>query len=280
MSEPLKYKNHVDYHLHADCDNCFGLCCVALPYAKSADFALDKDSGIPCRHLQSDHRCSIHKHLRTRGFKGCAVYDCFGAGQKVSQITYEGKDWRKHPEIANEMFNVYPIVKQLHEMLYYLTQALQLEAAKPIHLQLQEAFKETERLTFLSPLSIQDINVSAHREQVNHLLIQTSERVRAQVPSKTKKKLGKRVDLIGAQLSGANLRGANLRGAILIASDLTGADMRMADLIGADLRDADLSGANLTGSIFLTQAQVNAANGDRYTKLPAPLSIPEHWLNR
>jgi uncharacterized protein YjbI with pentapeptide repeats len=51
----------------------------------------------------------------------------------------------------------------------------------------------------------------------------------------------------------------------------------MADLIGADFRDADLSGADLTGSIFFTQAQVNAAKGDAATKLPPALSRPAHW---
>lgn len=51
----------------------------------------------------------------------------------------------------------------------------------------------------------------------------------------------------------------------------------MADLIGADLRGADLSGADLTGSIFLTQAQLNAAKGDSATKLPAALTRPAHW---
>ncbi|MCD2456791.1 pentapeptide repeat-containing protein, partial [Staphylococcus aureus] len=80
--------------------HCFGLCCVALPYAKSADFAFDKDGGTPCRNLQSNYQCSIHKDLREKGFRGCSAYECFGAGQKVSQITYEGKDWRNSPETA------------------------------------------------------------------------------------------------------------------------------------------------------------------------------------
>lgn len=53
--------------------------------------------------------------------------------------------------------------------------------------------------------------------------------------------------------------------------------MRETDLIGADFRDADLSGADLNGSIFLTQAQVNAAKGDSTTKLPLALRIPDHW---
>ncbi|MNE92154.1 Pentapeptide repeats (8 copies) [compost metagenome] len=74
------------------------------------------------------------------------------------------------------------------------------------------------------------------------------------------------------------MSGENLRGALLIASNLRGADLRKVDFIGADLRDADLSDANLTGSIFLTQAQVNSARGNKHTRLPRYLKMPDHWL--
>lgn len=65
----------------------------------------------------------------------------------------------------------------------------------------------------------------------------------------------------------------------LIGANLSGADLRLADLTGADLRAANLSGADLTDSIFLTQSQLHAADGDRDTKLPAALSRPPHWEN-
>ncbi|MFP9170424.1 pentapeptide repeat-containing protein, partial [Enterococcus faecalis] len=84
-----------------------------------------------CRNLQSNYQCSIHKDLREKGFRGCSAYECFGAGQKVSQITYEGKDWRNSPETANQMFDVFPIMQQLHEMLWYLHEALSIDIAKP-----------------------------------------------------------------------------------------------------------------------------------------------------
>ncbi|WP_025693273.1 pentapeptide repeat-containing protein [Paenibacillus zanthoxyli] len=267
----------------ADCEQCFGLCCAALPYAKSADFAMDKAGGTPCLNLQTDFRCGIHKDLRTRGFRGCAVYECFGAGQKVSQMTYAGNNWRDHPALAQEMFEVFPIMQQLHEMLNYLDEALGLEETRPIHTDLRNVLEKTEELTRLNPRSILELNVPAHRAIVNDLLLQASERVRAKVAPKSNKnqklqnKIRKGSDLIGANLRGADLRGANLRGALLIASDLRDSDMRMTDLIGADFRDADLSGADLTGSIFLTQAQVNSAKGDRNTKLPSSVSIPDHW---
>ena len=275
MSSQLASKKS---HLHADCENCFGLCCVALPYAKSADFALNKESGTPCPNLKADFYCGIHQNLRQKGFKGCAVYECFGAGQKVSQLTYKGASWRENPDSKKEMFDVFPIVQQLHEMLCYLEEALEWKETQPIHQDLQAAVKEIEALTQLSPPSVLALDVPVHRAMVNQLLLQSSKYVRAKAPLKKKTKAAARKDFFGAKLKGADLRGTDLRGALLIAADLRGADLRLADLIGADFRDADLRGADLTGSIFLTQAQVNAAKGDRYTKLPASLRKPDHWL--
>ncbi|RPK03207.1 hypothetical protein BSBH6_02677 [Bacillus subtilis] len=278
MSAELTLHDNMHHDLSADCQQCFGLCCVALPYAKSADFAFDKDGGTPCRNLQSNYQCSIHKNLREKGFRGCSAYECFGAGQKVSQITYEGKDWRNNPETANEMFDVFPIMQQLHEMLWYLHDALSLEAAKPIHRELRTCFEKTDKLTRLSKESLLTLQVHEHRAEINEWLLKTSELVRARARNpKLPKKITRGSVLIGAQLKGLDLRGANLRGALLIAADLRNADLRMTDFIGADLRDADLRGADLTGSIFLTQAQVNAANGDSNTKLPQSLQIPAHW---
>ncbi|MFI9254993.1 pentapeptide repeat-containing protein [Streptomyces sp. NPDC053069] len=275
--------------LRGDCARCFGLCCVALPFAASADFALDKPAGKPCPNLQGDHRCGIHADLRKKGFTGCTVYDCFGAGQKVSQVTFGGRDWRTgSKEHAREMFDVFPVVRQLHELLWYLTEALGLPAARPVHPELRRALEETERLTRLTPEELAALDVAAHRQQVNVLLLRTSELARAQVADAKSGKKGKGngkgkgrdrrgADLVGARLRGADLRGASLRGAYLIAADLTGADLRDADMIGADLRDADLSDADLTGAFFLTQPQLNAARGNTGTRLPASVTRPAHW---
>jgi uncharacterized protein YjbI with pentapeptide repeats len=249
---------------------------VALPYAKSADFAFDKDGGTPCRNLQSNYLCGIHNDLRNKGFRGCSAYECFGAGQKVSQSTYNGKDWRTNKDVAQEMFDVYPIMQQLHEMLWYLNEAITIDAAKSIYKELQYCLVETEELTGKSPEVILRIDVTEHRAKVNTLLIRTSELVRNQV-TKNQKSTRRGMDYLGAKLKGVNLKGANLRGALLIAADLRNADLRWCDFIGADFRDTDISGANLTGSIFLTQAQVNAAKGNKHTKLPATLVRPAHW---
>ncbi|MFE0189727.1 pentapeptide repeat-containing protein [Streptomyces sp. NPDC059008] len=265
----------VELGLQSDCGSCFGLCCVALPFAASADFALDKEAGRPCPNLQTDFRCGIHTDLRKRGFSGCTVFDCFGAGQKVSQVTFGGRDWRQAPGTARQMFDVFPVMRQLHELLWYLAEALTLRAARPLHADLRAALEKTERLTRGSAEDLAALDVPAHRGEVNALLLRTSELVRAKVPGRKKERRG--ADLMGARLKGADLQGANLRGAYLIAADLKGADLRRADVIGADLRDADLSGADLTGALFLTQSQLNAARGNAATKLPETLTRPAHW---
>ncbi|MFJ8934551.1 pentapeptide repeat-containing protein [Streptomyces sp. NPDC102365] len=263
--------------LTADCARCFGLCCVALPFAASADFAIDKAAGTPCRNLQADFGCGIHTRLRQRGFNGCTVYDCFGAGQKVSQLTFGGEDWRSGDrEHSRLMFDVFHGMRQLQELLWYLTQALELPAARPVHPELRRALDRTEALTRLERKELAGLDVTPVRQDVNALLLRTSELARAGL-GRGRKKERRGADLMGARLRGADLRGANLRGAYLIAADLTGADLRSADLIGADLRDADLTDADLTDALFLTQPQLNAAKGSAGTRLPASFSRPGHW---
>lgn len=251
--------------LRGDCGNCFGLCCVALPFAKSADFAATKDAGTPCRNLLVDNRCGIHAKLRDSGYPGCTVYDCFGAGQRVSQEVFGGNDWRTGER--QKMFAVFPVVRQLHELLWYLAEAHRLDP----HEDLKAAYDEVDAHAIASPDDILRLDVAEVRAKVNVLLLRTSERLR------TSAKSYRGADLIGARLRNKNLSNADLRGAYLIGADLTNADLRGADLIGTDLRGADLSGADLSTCLFLTQPQVNAARGNARTKLPSALTRPPHW---
>nr|BFE82532.1 hypothetical protein GCM10020093_051330 [Planobispora longispora] len=157
-----------------------------------------------------DFRCGIHRHLRQRGFTGCTVYDCFGAGQKISQITFGGVDWRRAPGTAGRMFEVFPVMRNLHELLWYLTEALTLRPARPIHAEIRRARDEVERLTHDGPDALLKADVAAHRREAGELLQRASELARAGVRGKKKERRG--ADLIGAKLKGADLRGANLRG--------------------------------------------------------------------
>jgi uncharacterized protein YjbI with pentapeptide repeats len=261
--------------LRADCTRCFGLCCVVPAFAASADFAIDKPAGDPCPNLRADFRCGIHAELRDRGFPGCTVYDCFGAGQHVAQETFGGRDWRTHPELASAMFASFGVMRELHELLWYLADALDRPAASALRADLEQARAQTERHTELATDALAHLDVDAHRAAVDRVLVRASELVRAGTG-------GRRLrgaDLMGRKLRGANLRGASLRGAYLIGADLAGADLRLADLIGADLRGVDLRGADLGTALYLTQFQVNAARGDAATTLPAAVTRPEYWTS-
>lgn len=224
-------------------------------------------------NLCSNHLCSVHDKLMDKGFKGCISYECFGAGQHVSQTIYEGRSWREDQERAKEMFAVFPVVQQLHEMLWYLQQALSLKESREIHPDLQEAYEKTVQLTFLSPEEILDLDVHAHRTYVNRLLVETSRLFRADFTHKDKVAN----DYIGGNLKGRDLRGKNFRGKLMIAANLSRSDLRKADFIGADMRDADLSGADLRGALFITQSQINSAKGDIHTLIPVDLKRPDHW---
>jgi uncharacterized protein YjbI with pentapeptide repeats len=259
--------------LTADCGSCFALCCVAPAFSASADFAIGKNAGQPCPNLRPDFRCGIHGRLRKRGFKGCAVYDCFGAGQRVSQVTFGGRDWRRAPETARPMFAVFAVMRDLHELLWYLTEAMALPQAKELHDDLAAARDRIERLADRSPGELETLDVAGHRDEANVLLGRAGELARAATPGPDLRG----ADLIGARRRGADLTGANLRGALLIGADLREANLSAADLTGADLRDADLRRADLSESLFCTQAQLEAARGDAGTRLPPGRTRPAHW---
>ena len=248
---------------------------MAPAFAVSADFAIDKVAGQPCPNLAADFRCTIHGRLRQEGFPGCVVFDCLGAGQKVTQLTFGGQDWRRTPAIAPQMFAAFAAMRHLHQLLWYVTAALAFPRARPLRPELKLALNATERLTQGDGASLARLDLDAHRRSVNALLLRASELQRAEDGLPPIDHRG--ADLVGARLRGADLRSANLRGARLIGADLRDADLRGADLTGADLRGADLTGADFTGSIFLMQSQLDAATGDRSMKLPALLVHPAHW---
>ncbi|MEU0548526.1 pentapeptide repeat-containing protein [Micromonospora sp. NPDC005979] len=258
--------------LAADCARCFGLCCVVPAFAASADFAIDKPAGRACPNLRPDHRCGIHTELRERGFAGCTVFDCFGAGQQVAQVTFGGRDWRDAPETLPVMAEAFRVLRPLHELLWYLTEALSLGPSAGLRAELDRARVEITGLTEGDPTGLRAVDVDAHRARVNPLLSRASDAARA--PGGIDRR---GAHLLGIDLRRTDLRRANLRGALLIGADLRGVDLGLADVTGADLRGADLRGTDLRTTLFLHQSQLDAARGDARTALPATLTRPPHW---
>lgn len=270
-------------NIKIDCEKCFGFCCTALYFSKCDGFPEDKEAGKPCVNLQKDFKCAVHRELRKKGLKGCTTYDCFGAGQKVAQFTYKGESWVNAKELSNEMFNVFLVMRQLHEMLWYLAQALALAESSAIKEKIKMLIEKTISLTEMPPQFILKIDVESHRDSVNELLKQASkERQKSLLHikksnDKNKKSLSVGCNFIGANLTNTNLIGGNFAGALLIVANLKNADLTGANFIGADLRDADIRGANLEHSMFLTQYQINSAKGDSNTILPKELVMPSYW---
>lgn len=271
--------------LGADCANCFGLCCVALAFTVSTDFPLDKPAGEPCPNLDDHDACRVHAQLRPRGFKGCTVFDCFGAGQKTSRHTFAGRSWRDDDETRTAMFAAFPIIRRLHELLWYLDQAITLvEAAERDATLWRQRFERIRELSDLSGELVLDLDVDVEYDRARPLLIRASEIARQAASSsagrRRRRKLGPQSNLMGARLAQADLRGVCLRGSTLIAADLSRARLAWCDLLGVDLRDADLSGADLGDAIYLTQMQVNSARGDAETRLPTGFQRPPHWITQ
>ena len=265
--------------LRADCGRCLGLCCVAQVFAASADFAFDKPAGVACRHLGPDTRCGIHDRLRQEGMRGCVAFDCFGAGQHVTQVTLAGTDWRESPGTAERMFGVFAVMRQLHELAWYLVEALALSAARPVHAELRAALDGVEVLTTEPADALLAADVAGRREAIGALLAKASELARSDVSGgpRGRERDRRGADLAGADLRGKDLQGVMLRGALLLGADLRRADLRLADLAGADLRGADLRGADLRGALFVTGSQLESAAGDGRTLLSPALGRPAHW---
>ncbi len=251
--------------LVADCEQCFALCCVLLPFSAVSGFGIDKPGGTPCPNLADDDRCRIHATLRRDGWAGCVTFDCFGAGQQVSQVTYGGVSWRESDNLG-EMAAVLSVMRPLHEMLAHLTE-VERRSPDPAA---TELMAEIVVLTGATPTELLAVDLDDLHDRVGAVLEAASARLRQGQSFRGR-------DLAGQDLRASDVHDADLRGAVLIRADLRDLDLGRADVLGVDLRDADLRGADLGRALFLSQTQVNAALGDARTGLPDRLSRPAHW---
>jgi hypothetical protein len=107
-------------HLVPDCGSCDALCCVATPFDASEDFAITKPAGKPCPHLATDHRCTIHEARLERGFLGCTIYDCYGAGPEVTRRFAGGRSHQPQRDAA------FMALRVVHELLWQVLEAAKL----------------------------------------------------------------------------------------------------------------------------------------------------------
>jgi hypothetical protein len=114
------------------------------------------------------------------------------------------------PAIAAEMFESFRIVRLLHELLWYLHEALALAPPPELAADLRAALAETTRLAASGPEALARLDLTAHHARTNAPLRLASAHAGE--------------DLAGASLAGADLRGADLSGTLfLVQSQLESA---------------------------------------------------------
>ncbi|WP_440997544.1 pentapeptide repeat-containing protein [Arhodomonas sp. SL1] len=82
--------------------------------------------------------------------------------------------------------------------------------------------------------------------------------------------------LLSAELEGADLSGVHLENAMIAATNLKGADLTGAHLTNAQFQDVNIRGTRVNMS-DICQNQIDNANGDSSTVIPAGLVRPTHW---
>ena len=257
-----------------DCSKCSGLCCTALFFSKIDGFPENKVAGKPCTKLKSDYYCKIHNELGKRNMKGCIGYDCFGAGQHVTQCIYKGKTWQTSQEHSQEIFDVFIIVFQLYQIRYFLEESILVISAKELWSDIQKLINENEAICNATPQSIINFDIESYRNRVNIILKQVSASIVKCFENSGNSKVA---DFLGRSFKKRDMSGLDLSMKLLIATNFDSCIFDGTIFLGADTRDTNFSNADLRESVFLTQGQINSAKGNRNTKLPKHLDYPVHW---
>lgn len=134
------------YSLQSDCSQCAALCCVTFEFEVSDDFAIGKPANTACPNLDGRGQCKVHDKLEDLGFRGCAVFECHGAGQRVTQELFGGRTWQEEVSLIQPMAGRFRQVRRLHELLVLL------EAAAALSLPQEEEAERVSRVAQVDAL--------------------------------------------------------------------------------------------------------------------------------
>lgn len=81
--------------------------------------------------------------------------------------------WKSNSEKAEEIFEVFQIVFQLHQMAWYLFEALRFMTEKLLTENIEALLLENEQLSNQSPEAILRLDIEEYRSRVNQALKQT-----------------------------------------------------------------------------------------------------------
>lgn len=171
--------------LRPDCNSCIGLCCVAPSFDTVQGFGYNKPAHIPCVNLRPDFRCAIHDNLSAHGFPGCITFDCYGAGQRVTQEIFEGATWRDSAQVAEKMFAIFMRMCVLHELMALLTIAQGHVMEKDFQTRLACRLKEIEVLCQEEAMGPGKVDVTVIKRRTTELLreLKSTPAVAAMKPS-------------------------------------------------------------------------------------------------
>ena len=217
--------------------------------------------------MMFDFQCEIHKRLAELNLKGCLTYDCFGAGQKVTQSVYQNIDWQKNPDRADEIFKVFIIVTKLHQILWYLIQASTICDDSDLMSVFNQLIEENKKMTNMTPQEILMIDVQGYMDKANVAL----KKICKLEPGEVNK------DFIGHDFKKENLDGRDFTMSLLIGANLQGCSLKGTNFLGADMRGANIKDTDLSSSLFLTQMQFNSTLGNSATRIPEYLTRPTCW---
>ncbi len=222
--------------------------------------------------MTPDFRCEIHAELAGKNYKGCLAYDCFGAGQKATQICLPSGTWKTGPEQAGKIFQTFTAVFELQQMLWYLIEAASLISDECLQATIDALICENEQMTRLPAEEIAQLDMQAYRRKVNALLKQVSSAVSFNPYGEIH-----RENHFGKDFRKAMLDGRDFSMSLMIAANFEGCSLKGTNFLGADIRGANLKNADLSESIFLTQMQINSAKGNSNTRISEKLSRPITW---
>jgi hypothetical protein len=206
--------------------------------------------------------------------KGCIGYDCFGAGQHVTQYIYKGEAWQTSQGQSKEIFDAFVMVFQLYQIRYFLEESKIIIPAKELWSDIQNLINKNEALCNSTPQSILEVDIRSYRSKVNIILRQVCNCVIKCFKDSDNKKL---TEFLGRNFKKRDMSGLDLSMKLLIATNFDSCIFDGTIFLGADTRDTNFSNADLREAAFLTQGQINSAKGNRNTKLPKHLDYPITW---
>jgi len=259
-------------NLRINCKDCSGLCCVALYFNQSDGFPENKKAEKPCVNLNNDYTCKIYTQLESKGLKGCIAYDCFGAGQKVTQEWKSKGTWNSNNLIKQDIFKSFEMNQLLNQIMWYLLEAYTICDDSDIN-RIKHLILENINYTKKEPKELLSCEIETYRTNVNVELKQLTMKIAKLSKNKIDSKFQFEKDYSNQDLSYMDFTMA-----YLIGSNLDGCKLRYTNFLGTDLRDVSIKNTDLSESIFLTQFQVNSMLGNKHTLLPDGLTYPSRWL--